>query len=254
MKRLLATTGLLAMLVGQSPAQQVTVVPGHSLIGTQVFTSGTATFTPDPGTNSVIIEVQAPGGGGGGCGATGAGTACVGGSGGGGSYMKGFFTSGFAGITMTVGAPGAAGAVTPGAGGAGGVTSAGALISCPGGLGGPVGVTGAAASFTVVTGGSNTAVTCTNTGGTVLASVLGGFSGGGAQAATTIGAQFPGPGGNSILGIAAPAFTNVGSATSVGQAGKGFGWGAMGSYSDASQSATVGLAGGPGLIVVYEFN
>lgn len=31
-------------------------------------------------------------------------------------------------------------------------------------------------------------------------------------------------------------------------------WGAGGSCSDASQSATAGLAGGPGIVIVYEFN
>lgn len=234
-------------------------VAGHGLINVQTFcasgcTSTGGTYTKTAGTNQVIIEVVAAGGGSGGCGATSAAQGCVGGSGGGGSYMSALFTSAFNSITMTVGAAGTAGAVTPAAGGVGGTTSAGTLISCPGGVGGPVGVTGAAASFTVVVAGSAGAAACTNTGGTVVASVPGMYSGGGSQAAITAGFQMPGPSGGTPLGAGVPAFANVGSATSTGTVGKGYGWGAAGSYNDASQSATTGTAGGPSLIIVYEFN
>ena len=152
--------------------------PGHSLIGVQTFcasgctTTSTGAYTPDAGTNRVIIEVVAAGGGSGGCGATNSAQGCVGGSAASGSFMSALFTSGYSGVTMTIGAAGLAG-TNAGAGGIGGTTSAGALISCPGGTGGLFGTTGAIAAFGLATNAVAAPSACTNTGGTVLASVAG---------------------------------------------------------------------------------
>ena len=233
--------------------------PGHSLIGVQTFcasgctTTSTGAYTPDAGTNRVIIEVVAAGGGSGGCGATNSAQGCVGGSAASGSFMSALFTSGYSGVTMTIGAAGLAG-TNAGAGGTGGTTSAGSLISCPGGTGGLFGTTGAIAAFGLATNAVAAPSACTNTGGTVLASVAGQGSSSGFQATIAAGGQFPGSGGSTPLGSGPPFTYGVGSATNIGTAGSGYGWGAGGSYNDASQSATVGLPGGPSRIIIYEFN
>jgi hypothetical protein len=232
--------------------------PGHGLVNIQTFcASGCSatggTYTKTTGTNQVIIEVVGSGGGSGGCGATGSTTACVGGSAASGSYAKVLYTSGFSGITMTVGAAGAAGSATPTLGGTGGVVSAGSLISCPGGIGGPVGNTVALTVYAAVVAGAAAPSGCTITGGTTILSVAGQAADYGSGAAVASGTQYPGRGGSNPLGTG-PAAPLCPSAVFVGAPGSGKGWGAGGSCSDASQSATTGLAGGPGIIIVYEYN
>lgn len=231
---------------------------GHGLINVQTFcASGCSatggTYTKTAGTNQVIFEVVAAGGGSGGCGGTGAGTACVGGSGSAGSYAKVLYTSAFSGITMTVGAAGTAGTSGPTLGGTGGVTSAGSLISCPGGIGGPVGITAALTVYTVVVAGAAAPSGCTISGGTTILSAAGQASDYGTGAAVTSGTQYPGRGGSNPLGIGA-ATSLCPAAVFIGAPGSGRGWGAGGSCSDASQSATAGLAGGTSIIIVYEYN
>lgn len=243
-----------------------TFYPGHSLIGIQTFCNAASgcttnscgsgcTYTADAGTNQVIIRDVAAGGGSGGCGVTDAAHGCASGSGASGSYAEVLFTSGFSGITMTVGAPGTAGAATPGVGGTGGTVSAGSLVSCPGGTGGMTGAQNTSTSFVLLLVGVVGPSACTTTGGTVVASVAGQASGPTFFGNITIGNQFPGQGGNTPLGFGPPALGIVVAGTSHGLAGTGYGWGAGGAFQDASQaSGTTGLAGGPGQIVVFEFN
>jgi hypothetical protein len=100
------------------------------------------TYTADAGTNQVILELQAPGGGSGGCGATGTGQVCISAPGSAGSYAKALVTSGFNGVTVTIGAAGTAGAAGANAAGSGGTTSLGSTLSCPGGVGGSGGAAG----------------------------------------------------------------------------------------------------------------
>lgn len=241
-----------------------TVYSGHGLIGAQTFcasgcTATGGTYTPDAGTNSVIIEVQASGGGSGGCGSTGSGFACVSGSGASGSYAKGWFSSGFTGITMTPGAAGAAGASGTNAGGNGATASAGSLISCPGGGGGLGG-----AALNGITAGQLNANTAGTTGpaactitptSALLASVAGPSSGFAVVFGTTAGTQISGPVGSTPMGSGIVVFvTSLSTTTTTGHAGTGYGWGAGSSSNDASQSATAGLAGGPSIITVLEFN
>ena len=224
---------------------------GHSLIGVQVFPA-TATYTPDAGTNRVIIEVQAPGGGSGGCAGTSSSQSCVSGSGGGGAYAKALCTSNFSGITMTIGASGAAGATGANAGGVGGTTSAGALISAPGGNGGGGGGASNATTFTVNTNGVANTSLPTVSGCTALQLIAGSGSGNGFIISFGGGTQLAGAGGNSALGQGPP-LVNTGS-TFNGASGTGYGWGAGGAINDLSQSGVAGLAGGPGLIIVEEYN
>ncbi|GAA5785114.1 hypothetical protein [Chitiniphilus shinanonensis] len=66
----------------------IAAVPGR-LIGVQVFSvPGTSTYTPTPGTASVIVESVGGGGGSGGVPATGAGQNALAGCGGNGAYAK----------------------------------------------------------------------------------------------------------------------------------------------------------------------
>src|ERR1700723_1564544 len=222
-----------------------TYYAGHSLIGVQVFsTPGTATYTPDAGTNQVIIEVQAPGGGSGGCASTSSSQSCVSQSGGAGAYGKALCTSSFSGITMTVGAVGAAGTAGNNAGGAGGTTSAGSLISAVGGNGGPGGAANAATTFTIVANSVAATAAPTISGCTTLEAVGGIGSGIGYVVGFGQGNQVVGQAGDSVLGRGA-ASQNTLSLTTTGFAGTGYGWGAGGSSQSASQaSGTVGLAGG----------
>ena len=74
----------------------------------QIFTTGSATYTPTAGTNKVLVEVIGGGGAGGGAPATSSVQFSVGGGGGSGAYAKKLITSAFSGVTVTVGAGGTA--------------------------------------------------------------------------------------------------------------------------------------------------
>lgn len=253
--------GAVSLGVATSTVGAGTYYAGHGLINTQTFcasgcTATGGTYTPTAGTNQVEIIVVAAGGGGGGCAATSGAQSCVSGSGAGGSYGRALFTSGFSGITMTVGAVGTAGTSGPGSGGTGGTTSAGALISCPGGGGGTLGSVSAATTFSVLALGIAGPSACTFSGqvtGTAV-SVPGGTSGAGFVASTGNGNQFPGQSGGTPLGMGVGALYTSNAVTATGKAGTGYGWGAGGSWNQASQSATAGLAGGPSIIIVKEYN
>lgn len=206
--------------------QATSTVTGIGLIGVQVFFSGTSTYTPDAGTQSVIVEVQAPGGGTGGCAATGAGNACTSGGSGAGSYGRVYITSGFSGVTVTIGTGGAAGTAGNNAGGTEGTTSFGTIISCPGGVGSPGGAADTPSSYIISGTGGGYAPACTFGGGQVLtaASGLGGNIG--TQWNSTSLNQLSGAGASSQLGVGGvPVFTNT--ATS-GNTGTGYGSGASG--------------------------
>jgi hypothetical protein len=124
---------------GQTPsntnnAQLAGALHGR-LLNVQIFsTSGTHTYTPTSGTTSVIVEVQ--GGGGPGCGspATGTGQTSQGGNGSSGSYARKRITSGFSGVTITVGAGGVGALGTVGTNG--GASSFGTIVSAAGGFSG----------------------------------------------------------------------------------------------------------------------
>lgn len=100
------------------------------LLNIQKFTTS-GTYTPTPGTRSIIVECVGGGGGAGGAPATAAGQTSLGAGGGGGAYSKGQFTTGFSGLAITIGAGGVGG--TGAAGSVGGTTSLGSLITAPGG-------------------------------------------------------------------------------------------------------------------------
>jgi hypothetical protein len=207
------------------------------LIGVQVFsTPGTFTYTQTPGTNKVISEVQAAGGAGGGAPATGAGVSSVGAPGGAGSYAKSLLTSGFSGVTITVGAGGTG--VIGSAGNNGGPSSFGALISCPGGRGGPT----AGPSVQYDTASLNSSAP---SGGNIVSSI--GSSGANiiSISPTNIIAGNPGA---SLFGAGSKMIWGVAGAASVSP-----GAGGGGTSNTPSFPALPGGAGAPGIVIIWEY-
>jgi hypothetical protein len=230
-----------ALISAGASSDPVWGYPTGTLIGVQVFTSS-GTYTPTPGTNSVIVAVLGGGGGGGGVGSPGASNYDAAAGGAAGAYSVGRITSAFSGVTVTVGAGGSGGAAGANAGTAGGTSSFGTLIVCGGGSGGN-------------TGGAFTTVTFTQppTGGTV----------------TTAGNIFSGSGAPGGFGMTSPnqstSFGGVGAASPIGSGGafgvngaggssasKGAGGG--GAAQATTGAAAAGGNGGAGLVVVYEYN
>jgi hypothetical protein len=228
----------------------------HGLVGVQTFcvsgcTAVSGAYTPDAGTSTIIVEVQAAGGGSGGTATTAASNFAASGPGAGGSYARVLVSGGFVGAVVT--APGGGTAGTAGSNaGASGVTAAfGTLISCPGGTGG---VGGASTAFVAATTINATAApaACTISSGAALLSVAGQGAGPsiilGSAANTVVGAT----GGDAPLGLGGA--QNASATKSVGNAGSGYGGGASSAVAIASQGATqTGSAGAPGIVIIYEY-
>lgn len=215
------------------PLQQAT----GRLLAVRVFTvaNNGQTYTPTAGTSSVIVAAVGGGGAAGGSFATGAGQVAVCGAGGSGTFGMGRYTTGFAGVTLTIGAAGAGVAAAPG--GAGGVTSFGALLSCPGGVGGLAG--GAAASSGTY---ANTApAPSADATGANIVSFRGSM--GTPTIWTSAGSNIPGEGGSSPIGRGG--FSAAGPS--------GYGGGGAGYIVGQNTAAIAGGAGTAGAIIVYEY-
>jgi hypothetical protein len=210
------------------------------LIAVRVFAAaGSSTYTPTAGTNSVIAEVQGAGGAGAGAPATGAGNGSLGSSGGAGAYAISFFSTGFSGVTITVGAGGTG--VSGAAGNVGGTSSFGGLISCPGGKGGNTAGPSSGAFF-AFTGNSNAA-----TGGNLSSNV---GAGGAFSICLNSGSLIAGPGGASMFGPGAVP-SGIGG---TGIASGSYGSGGAGTIQVASGSAATGGAGANGIVRVWEYS
>jgi hypothetical protein len=202
-------------------------ITGGRLLNTQYFTTpGTFTYTPTAGTNKVFVRVQGADGAGGGLGATNSAQIAAAGGGGGGGYLEKTLTSGFSGATIVVGASGVGASAS--SGGTGGTSSFGAYGATGGSGGGTntVASTSEAVGFGGAGGGP--------TGGYDLSTagrsandyiVIGGISAGG---------------GVSVNGF--PGFGVLSDGGGVGQT------------QGVSQSATVGLNGSNGCVIVDEYN
>lgn len=203
-----------------------TTLPGR-LIGVQVFTAN-GTYTPDAGTNSIIVYDQGGGGAGGGVPATGSTQSGISGAGTPGAYAIARYTSGFSGVAVTIGAGGVG--VVGGAGGNGGATSFGALLSCPGGPGGLAG----AVSSGPITANSGASSSGPSGSGIILSGI-------GNAAITALQAT----GGVATVPNRQPSV--IGGAT--------FGYGGQGiAQGSVSQPAVSGINGGPGIMIIYEFS
>lgn len=203
-------------------------------------TAGTFTYTPTANTGFVFAEVIGGNAAGGGAVANGAGAFSCGGSGATGGIARSLILSGFAGATLTVGAPGLG--VVGAAGTNGGTSSFGAIVSSPGGLGG--GVSGSGTAPTALGGAPG----ATPTGGNIC-----NYAGQGGDLAFGIvsqGLQIPACGKSSPWGSGgAQSLTG-----SNGNSGKGNGASGAGASQSASGGALKGGDGTPGIIVLWEFS
>ena len=112
-------------------------IPGRLLNVKTITVSGT--YTPTPGTKSIIVEAIGGGGASGNLTATGATQNAVSAAGSNGAYAKARYTSGFSSVSVTIGAGGTVAGGGAGSGGDGGATSFGSLLTCPAGKGSPAG-------------------------------------------------------------------------------------------------------------------
>lgn len=225
------------------------VVAGRVLNIRSFSTVGTSTYTPTAGTVAVDVFVLGAGGGGGSNAATpAAGFSAAAQGGNAGAVARGRYTSGFSGVTITVGAGGAGGVVnTVGASGStGGSSSFGALVSAQGGGGGDPG----------------TARNAFPTGGTINASVAVGSSGNiynGAGAFGSHGILYAannvtsGQGASSPIGAGGCARTiNTGAGS--GASALGYGSGGAGACSVTGGTSVVGGNGSGGIVIVVEYS
>ena len=100
------------------------VVANGALVGIQRFaTHGTFTYTPDAGTNTVLIKLLGAGASGNGCSTPAGGSANIGQTGGGGAYLEKLLTTNFSGKQIVVGQGGAASSIGDSPGNSGGDTT-----------------------------------------------------------------------------------------------------------------------------------
>lgn len=210
------------------------------LLNIRVFsTPGTFTYTPTTGTTSVVVEVQGAGGGGGSCSAPPAAGVAIAGGGGGGAYCASYLTSGFSGVTCTIGAGGIANDTA-----GGGTSSFGALLSAPGGKTNGQ-IQGTTFPFQV----SSSLGGAIATGGNIINTS---GSPGGQGLATSNGNSTSGAGGSSRFGTGGIG----GIGTTVGVAG-GFGAGGAGGVAQQATGGgtpAAGGAGGGGIIIIREYS
>lgn len=224
---------------------QLSSVPAGMLINVQRFTAN-GTYTPTPGTNSIIVELVGGGGQAGGAAAPAGGQISIGGGGAAGGYSKGRFTSGFTPtVSVTVGAGGSTG-ISGAAGQAGSATSFGALITANGGGGGFVGGPGAAAAGV---GGNGAAV---GTGGNILQLV--GANGQTAFSRFSDTNSLSGFGASTIFGAGAPATLTGTSANGTAASANSFGAGGGGGASFGASGTAIGGAGSGGIVIIYEYS
>jgi hypothetical protein len=215
------------------------VKQGGRLLNVRYFTTaGSSTYTPTTGTQ--FVEVEVVGGGGGTNGVGTVNQTAYSGAGGAGAYASKKITSGFSGVTVTVGAAGAAsGSALTGATN-GGTSSFGALVSCTGGNAG--GSTVSSGNSTGGSGGTATGGDLNVDGQAGLASFTGNSTGA--------------CGGSSAFGFGKGGCGGVTNATLYGSGQAGFGYGAGGGGGcrlTAGASGVAGTSGTQGIVIVREY-
>lgn len=214
------------------------------LLNIQSFTT-TAAYTPTTGTTFVVVYCMGGGGGGGGAEATGPGEGAAGGGGGAGALAVGRITSGFSGVTVTVGGGGAGSTGGPNTASTGGTSSFGSFLIASGGLGG-AGETAQAAPMAAIggAGGSSSG----------SASLFGSQGQKGEQGyAHNVSLVIPGAGGSTIFGAGGFSVATAGSRSN--DNGRGYGSGGAGAANGVNQGANrTGGTGGQGIVLVYEYS
>ncbi|MDR9177898.1 hypothetical protein [Burkholderia multivorans] len=206
------------------------------------FANASNTFSPLSATASVRVRAVGAGGGSGGVPATGSSQYGASAGAQGGAYAEGWYSSGFSGALISVGAGGAGGAAGANNGANGGSTSFGSLISCPGGLGTQAGTVVSTSTPLWVGGGAISQSLAS--GGFVNTGV---FSGNNSFGSGT-GALAVGAGGNSPFGSGGITIP------SGGFPGAGYGAGASGVGIGASTAAIAGQSGSSGCLIIEELS
>jgi hypothetical protein len=229
-----------AMITDERDFTNLGQASSGGLLNVQTFTIS-GTYTPTPGTTTIIVEVQGGGGSAGGTAATSSSVGAASSSGSAGSYAKALILTGFADTAVSVGLGGAAPAPGDNNGSSGGTSSFGTVVIAPGGNGGngspafsPPAIVGAAG------------ITAAPTGGNII-------SGRGAQgnhgfilsAFVVVG----GTGGSSYFGGGG----NGGGGAPGGSAGTP-GAGGGGSSAIANTPAQSGGAGANGIVIIHEYS
>lgn len=212
---------------------------GSFVISTQIFTSGSGTYTPTAGAQWVWVRAIAGGGQGGGCTTT---TSQVNVGSGGGSGAYGEFWEVATSRAYSVGAGGSTG--TSGTGQTGGSTTfgtAGAQLNLAGGVGGVAG-TATASTSTYPLGGAGGAATTATLG-------IPGGKGGTGNVNITFGG-YGGTGASSLLGNGANGGTGT---NTVGGTATGYGAGGGGGIASGTAGAQNGGPGSGGVIIITEY-
>lgn len=204
--------------------------------------TATGTYIPTPGATTVYLQAVGGGGAGGGVVSTATGSTSAGCGGSAGGVVEGVYpVSLLSGLTMTIGAGGAA--VAGGTGGNGTSTTFGGILSAAGGNGGAAGQNMVPPWFLGETGNSTL-----STGGNLKNTR--GISGGGSQSGSLSGIV-SGRGGSSPFGAGG---NSIGTLRAAGSAGTGPGAGGSGALEQSAGPG--GLAGGngsPGAIILMEY-
>lgn len=201
-----------------------------------ITTSGT--YTPTPGTKSIIVEVQGAGGGGGGANSTSgqSGAGCGGQSG---TYIKHMITTVSASYACVIGS-GGSGGVGANPGNAGGSTTIAGLTAPGGGAGGTTSGTGVNLAF-IVTPAVNP------TGGSIENA---GASSGDGAVVFNASVSKSGIGGSSSMGSGGGQRGTPGAGVNA----SGYGAGGSGANSPAATGAFTGGNGSSGCIIVWEYS
>lgn len=211
-----------------------------AVISTQIFTSGSGTYTPTAGAQ--YVWVRAVGGGGQGGGAT-AGSTQVGVGGGGGAGGYGEFWEAATSRAYSVGVGGTTGTTSTGQSGtATTFGTAGAQLNLAGGTGGSSQNSQAAAALGA--GGAGGAATTATLG-------IAGSKGRGGVAGTTFG-TIAGDGGVTPFGGNGTGAAQISAGGVAGNAATGYGSGGGGSGAQGANSAN-GAAGANGIIIITEY-
>jgi hypothetical protein len=219
-------------------------VQNVSVDGGTPTTTGAGSFTALPATTAVEVEAIGGGGGSAGCPGTSSSQRSAAGGGGGGAWGLRRMSSGFTGVTVTVGIGGAGGAAGANNGFTGATSSFGTALTCAGG-GGAL----ASAAFNATDMGfSNVGLGGASISGANITSGNGGTGGRGLSSGT--GLLLGGDGGSNGTGGAGPNGPGV---TIPAIAGTSPGSGASGGCLTTSSAAIAGAAGAAGLIIVREY-
>lgn len=252
---LVAGTGVTITTNASTDTITIASSSGGGLIGVQVFTSGSGTYTPTSGMGHIIVQMV--GGGQGGGAVTGAGAYGVGAGGNAGNYLEFMMTSAQVGSSKSygVGAGNSGGNGGTGSNGTNGGNTTFADWTATGGNGGGLSAAGTTApTVSSISVGNNSASTVGT--GTVIVNMQGGISDGGFAISTPLGKMSAG--GISKLAVATTSVLNKFLVTTGSTAGgnygtNSYGCGGSGAICVNNTAATNGGTGIGGIIIVYEF-